>query len=158
MSRQTQYQRKATAKSINLHTLYRTYSHKSSFLLVPAIAVVGIMALVSAFFLISDFSANSYAIDDPNDDMIDDQHYVSLSVSDANLSFTPSGSSTVNSKQVNITLSTNVQLALNSIYLQQIIPTLYIKTVILPAPALPSNQPAPLQLLPACPLTLGAIL
>ena len=108
MSRQTQYQRKATAKSINLHTLYRTYSHKSSFLLVPAIAVVGIMALVSAFFLISDFSANSYAIDDPNDDMIDDQHYVSLSVSDANLSFTPSGSSTVNSKQVNITLSTNV--------------------------------------------------
>ena len=108
MSRQTQYQRKATAKSISLHTLYRTYSHKSSFLLVPAIAVVGIMALVSAFFLISDFSANSYAIDDPNDDMIDDQHYVSLSVSDANLSFTPSGSSTVNSKQVNITLSTNV--------------------------------------------------
>lgn len=40
--------------------------------------------------------------------MVDDQHYVSLSVSNADLSFTPADGSLADSKQVGVTVSTNV--------------------------------------------------
>ena len=73
-----------------------------------AIAVVGLGTILSVFFLASDAASNSYAIDDPNAVMVDDQHYVSLSVSNADLSFAPTAGSLVDSKQVGVTVSTNV--------------------------------------------------
>ena len=72
------------------------------------IAIVGLGTILSAFFLASDAASNSYAIDDPNAVMVDDQHYVSLSVSNADLSFTPAAGSLADSKQVGVTVSTNV--------------------------------------------------
>ena len=73
-----------------------------------AIAIIGLVAILSTFFLVSDSASNSYAIDDPNAVMVDDQHYVSLSVSNADLSFAPTAGSLVDSKQVGVTVSTNV--------------------------------------------------
>lgn len=73
-----------------------------------AIAIVGLVTILSAFFLASDATSNSYAIDDPNAVMVDDQHYVSLFVSNADLSFTPADGSLADSKQVGVTVSTNV--------------------------------------------------
>ena len=73
-----------------------------------AIAIVGLGTILSAFFLASDAASNSYAIDNPNAVMVDDQHYVSLSVSNADLSFAPTAGSLVDSKQVGVTVSTNV--------------------------------------------------
>lgn len=93
-------------KHVILHSTY-AYSRKA-FILAPAVALLGILTLISAFFLTSDLASNSYAIDDPNATMVDDQHYVSLSVSNVDLSFTPTAGSLVDSKQVGVTISTNI--------------------------------------------------
>ncbi len=95
------------------HATFRTtqnhgvYSRKT-LILAPTVAVLGIVVLICTFFLASDFASNSYAIDDPNATMVDDQHYVSLSVSNIDLSFTPTAGSLVDSKQVGVTISTNI--------------------------------------------------
>ena len=86
--------------------LYRITTKQASAMAV--IAIVGLGTILSAFFLASDAASNSYAIDDPNAVMVDDQHYVSLSVSNADLSFTPADGSLADSKQVGVTVSTNV--------------------------------------------------
>ena len=86
--------------------LYRITAKQAS--MIATIAIIGMIAMVAAFFLIPDFASNSYAIDDPNAAMVDDQHYVSLSVSNADLSFMPAAGSLADSKQVGATVSTNV--------------------------------------------------
>ena len=86
--------------------LYRITTKQASAMAV--IAIVGLGTILSAFFLASDAASNSYAIDDPNAVMVDDQHYVSLSVSNTDFSFTPADGSLADSKQVGVTVSTNV--------------------------------------------------
>ena len=76
--------------------------------IMASVAMVGMVAILSALFLASDSVFNSYAIDDPNAVMVDDQHYVSLSISNVDLSFTPADGSLADSKQVGVTISTNV--------------------------------------------------
>ena len=72
------------------------------------VAIMGMAVILSTLFLASGAASNSYAIDDPNAVMVDDQHYVSLSASNADLSFTPAAGSLADSKQVGVTVSTNV--------------------------------------------------
>ena len=76
--------------------------------IMATVAIMGMVVILSTLFLASDAASNSYAIDDPNAVMVDDQHYVSLSVSNADLSFTPADGSLVGSKQAGVTVSTNV--------------------------------------------------
>ena len=86
--------------------LYRITAKQAS--VMATIAIMGMVVILSTLFLVSDFVFNSYAIDDPNAVMVDDQHYVSLSVSNADLSFMPADGSLADSKQVGVTVSTNV--------------------------------------------------
>lgn len=86
--------------------LYRITAKQAS--VMATIAIMGMVVILSTLFLASDAASNSYAIDDPNAVMVDDQHYVSLSVSNADLSFAPTAGSLVDSKQVGVTVSTNV--------------------------------------------------
>ena len=76
--------------------------------IMATVAIMGMAVILSTLFLASDAASNSYAIDDPNAVMVDDQHYVSLSASNADLSFAPTAGSLVDSKQVGVTVSTNV--------------------------------------------------
>ena len=102
------YQGLSKKRSFLRQILPNFFFRQKTLILAPAISVLGIITLVFTFFISTDFIPSSYAIDDPNSAMIDDQHYVSLSVSDANLAFIPSGDAVVDSKQVNVTLATNV--------------------------------------------------
>lgn len=86
--------------------LYKISPKQAS--IMAAVAIMGMVVILSTLFLVSDSVFNSYAIDDPNAVMVDDQHYVSLSVSNADLSFAPADGSLADSKQVGVTVSTNV--------------------------------------------------
>ena len=102
------YQGLSKKRSFLRQILPNFFSCQKTLILAPAISALGIITLVFTLFISTDFIPSSYAINDPNSAMIDNQHYVSLSVSDANLAFIPSGDAVVDSKQVNVTLATNV--------------------------------------------------
>ena len=86
--------------------LYKISPKQAS--IMATVAIMGMVVILSTLLLVSDSVFNSYAIDDPNAAMVDDQHYVSLSVSNADLSFTPADGSLADSKHVGVTVSTNV--------------------------------------------------
>ena len=77
------------------------------------IALVGLVAILSASFLVSDAVTNSYALDGTNVNSevtaeIDGTHYVTLSASDVTFSITPTNGTASDKKQVDVELSTNV--------------------------------------------------
>ena len=83
--------------------------------IMAAIAMVGLTALVSTFFLSADFAPESYALDSAVGlesevtATVDGTHYVSLTASDVNFSASPTGSTPVTDKQtVNVSVETNV--------------------------------------------------
>ena len=100
------------------HKIPRKFAHfptrKHSFLLLlPIASTLGILALVSTFFISSDIASNSYALDGTNVNSevtaeIDGTHYVTLSASDVAFSITPTNSTASDKKQVDVELSTNV--------------------------------------------------
>ena len=82
-------------------------------LLFPITSTLGILALVSTFFISSDIASNSYALDGTNLNSevtaeIDGTHYVALSASDVTFSITPTNGTASDKKQVDVDLSTNV--------------------------------------------------
>ena len=84
-----------------------------SLLLLPITSTLGILALVSTFFISADSVSNSYALNGTNLQSevtaeIDGTHYVTLSASDAAFSITPTNGTASDKKQVNVDLSTNV--------------------------------------------------
>ena len=86
-------------------------SHK--FVIIPACALLGVLALVSTFFISADLASNSYALDGTNLNSevtaeIDGTHYVTLSASDVTFSITPNNGTASDKKQVDVELSTNV--------------------------------------------------
>ena len=88
-------------------------SKHSFLLLLPITSTLGILALVSTFFISADLASNSYALDGTNLQSevtaeIDGTHYVTLSASDATFSITPTNGAASDKKQVNVELSTNV--------------------------------------------------
>ena len=81
--------------------------------IIPACALLGILALTSILFISSDSASNSYALDGANLQSevtaeIDGTHYVTLSASDATFSITPTNGTASDKKQVDVELSTNV--------------------------------------------------
>ena len=86
---------------------------RKSLLLLPITSTLGILTLVSTFFISSDSASNSYALDGTNLQSevtaeIDGTHYVTLSASDVTFSITPTNGTASDKKQVNVELSTNV--------------------------------------------------
>ena len=74
-----------------------------------AIAMVGLVALISAFFIASDSVSNSYATDTNSEVTaeIDSTHYVTLSAPDVTLSLTPSDSPEPSIQSINVDIETN---------------------------------------------------
>ena len=86
---------------------------RKSLILLPITSTLGILALVSTFFISADIASNSYALDGTNLQSevtaeIDGTHYVTLSASDATFSITPTNGTASDKKQVDVELSTNV--------------------------------------------------
>ena len=100
------------------HKISREFAYfltrKHSFLLLlPIVSTLGILTLVSTFFISSDIASNSYALDGTNLNSevtaeIDGTHYVTLSASDVTFSITPTNGTASDKKQVDVELSTNV--------------------------------------------------
>ena len=96
------------------HKLAYLPTRKHSFLLLlPIVSTLGILALVSTFFISADSASNSYALDGTNPQSevtaeIDGTHYVTLSASDVTFSITPNSGTASDKKQVSVELSTNV--------------------------------------------------
>ena len=79
--------------------------------IMAAIAVVGLVSLVSAFFIAADTASNTYAtqLESEVTATVDGTHYVSLTASDVTFSASPTGSTPVTDKQtVNVSVETNV--------------------------------------------------
>ena len=91
--------------------LYRIIAKQASMLAI--VAMVGLMTILSSFFLVSDSASSSYALDGTNLQSevtaeIDGTHYVTLSASDVTFSITPTNGTASDKKQVDVELSTNV--------------------------------------------------
>ena len=82
---------------------------------VAAMALTGIMALVSAFFLSADLASESYALDSAVGlesevtATVDGTHYVSLTASDTTFTITPTSTNTptTDTQTVNVSVETN---------------------------------------------------
>ena len=80
--------------SIFRDNLRRIHKSHGFLLLLPITSILGILALVSTFFISADLASNSYALDGTNLQSevtaeIDGTHYVTLSASDVTFSITP---------------------------------------------------------------------
>ena len=87
--------------------LYRITAKQASALAI--IAVVGLMAILSVFFLISDLVSNSYAtsVESEVTAEIDGTHYVTLSAPDVTFSITPTDSAQLSKQNINVNVETN---------------------------------------------------
>ena len=80
---------------------------------VAALALTGILALVSAFFLSADFASESYALDSAVGlesevtATVDGTHWVSLTASDTIFAITPANTATTDKQTVNVSVETN---------------------------------------------------
>ena len=104
----------------NTHASHLTPIHRAnlrpsrkSLLLLPITSTLGILTLISTFFISADLASNSYALDGTNLQSevtaeIDGTHYVTLSASDVTFSITPNNGTASDKKQVDVELSTNV--------------------------------------------------
>ena len=80
---------------------------------VAAMALTGVLALVSAFFLSADFASESYALDSAVGlesevtATVDGTHWVSLTASDTTFAITPTNTATTDKQTVNVSVETN---------------------------------------------------
>ena len=77
--------------------------------IVATIAIIDIITILSAFFLVSDSASNSYAtsVNSEITAEVDGTHYVTLSAPDVTFSITPTDSAQLSKQNVNVNVETN---------------------------------------------------
>ena len=77
--------------------------------MVAAIAILGVITILSAFFLVSDSASNSYAtsVNSEVTAEIDGTHYVTLSAPDVTFSISPTDSAQLSKQSINVSVETN---------------------------------------------------
>ena len=89
---------------------YSNTLHSHKFLVfIPAVALLGILALISVFFVSADTASNSYAtsVESEITAEIDGTHYVTLSAPDVTFSITPSSTAQLSKQNINVNVETN---------------------------------------------------
>ena len=87
--------------------LYRITAKQAS--MVAAIAILGVITILSAFFLVSDSASNSYAtsVESEITAEVDGTHYVTLSAPDVTFSINPTDSAQLSKQSINVSVETN---------------------------------------------------
>ena len=87
--------------------LYRITAKQAS--MMAAIAIIGMITILSAFFLVSDSASNSYAtsINSEITAEVDGTHYVTLSAPDVTFSINPTDSAQLSKQSINVSVETN---------------------------------------------------
>ena len=87
---------------------YQLLSHKS-LILMPAAAMLGILALVAVFFASADSASNSYAtsVESEITAEVGGTHYVTLSAPDVTFSINPTDSAQLSKQNINVSVETN---------------------------------------------------
>lgn len=87
--------------------LYRITAKQAS--IVATIATIGIITILSAFFLASDSASNSYAtsVESEITAEVDGTHYVTLSAPDVTFSISPTDSAQLSKQNINVSVETN---------------------------------------------------
>ena len=87
--------------------LYRITAKQAS--IMAAIAILGMMTILSAFFLVSDSASNSYAtsVNSEITAEVDGTHYVTLSAPDVTFSINPTDSAQLSKQNINVSVETN---------------------------------------------------
>lgn len=87
--------------------LYRITAKQAS--IVAAIAILGVITILSAFFLVSDSASNSYAtsVNSEITAEVDGTHYVTLSAPDVTFSINPADSAQLSKQNINVSVETN---------------------------------------------------
>lgn len=77
--------------------------------ILATIAILGMMAILSAFFLVSDSASNSYAtsVNSEITAEVDGTHYVTLSAPDVTFSINPTDSAQLSKQNINVSVETN---------------------------------------------------
>ena len=77
--------------------------------IMAAIAIIGIITILSAFFLVSDSASNSYAtsVNSEITAEVDGTHYVTLSAPDVTFSINPTDSAQLSKQSINVSVETN---------------------------------------------------
>ena len=87
--------------------LYRITAKQAS--MVAAVAIIGMITILSAFFLVSDSASNSYAasVNSEFTAEIDGTHYVTLSAPDVTFSINPTDSAQLSKQSISVSVETN---------------------------------------------------
>ena len=87
--------------------LYRITAKQAS--MMAAVAVIGMITIFSAFFLVSDSASNSYAtsVNSEITAEVDGTHYVTLSAPDVTFSINPTDSAQLSKQSINVSVKTN---------------------------------------------------
>ena len=87
--------------------LYRITAKQAS--VVAAAAILGMITILSAFFLVSDSASNSYAtsVNSEITAEVDGTHYVTLSAPDVTFSINPTDSAQLSKQSINVSVKTN---------------------------------------------------
>ncbi len=82
---------------------------RKSLIFMPATALLGILALISVFFISADTASNSYAtsVESQITAEIDGTHYVTLSAPDVTFSISPSSTPQLSKQNINVNVETN---------------------------------------------------
>lgn len=77
--------------------------------MMAAIAILGVITILSAFFLVSDSASNSYAtsVESEITAEVDGTHYVTLSAPDVTFSINPTDSAQLSKQNINVSVETN---------------------------------------------------
>ena len=77
--------------------------------ILATVAILGMMTILSAFFLVSDSASNSYAtsINSEITAEVDGTHYVTLSAPDVTFSINPTDSAQLSKQSINVNVETN---------------------------------------------------
>lgn len=87
--------------------LYRITAKQAS--MMAAIAIMGLITILSAFFMVSDSASNSYAtsVNSEITAEVDGIHYVTLSAPDVTFSINPTDSAQLSKQSINVSIETN---------------------------------------------------
>lgn len=87
--------------------LYRITAKQAS--MMAAVAIIGMITIFSAFFLVSDSASNSYAtsVNSEITAEVDGTHYVTLSAPDVTFSINPTDSAQLSKQSINVSVETN---------------------------------------------------
>ena len=77
--------------------------------MMATIAIIGMIAILSAFFLVSDSASNSYAtsVNSEITAEVDGTHYITLSAPDVTFSINPTDSAQLSKQSINVNVETN---------------------------------------------------